>query len=134
MEEKANNTPETFLLYNKCVGTLQAINMQYNEETKSMCNVIVFSTLADAYQIKEVYERLLNFMRENDLYERYLACILELQFNPPKQEKQEGESSNNSEQKSSEEKGKGGVGTKRSEDNKKITEMFIKKLYEDEDF
>lgn len=132
--EENKNTPETFLLFNELVGTIEAINLQYNNKTKSMCNVVVFGCLAKAYSIHEVYERLLCYMQENDLYERYLPCILELQFNPPPsnlvQEIEQNKKGNNEETKA--EKG-GGIKTKKIEENKDITKIFIDNLFKDEE-
>lgn len=131
MEEKINNTPETFLLFNELAGTIEAINMQYNDKTKSMCNVVVFGCLVKAYSIHEVYERLLSYMQDNNLYERYLSCILELQFNPPKSEEVESDIDAPDGKPDNKQRGnKGGVATK-VDDNKSITKVFIENLFKD---
>ena len=133
---------ETFLVYNMSVSKIQMANMQYTPNTKEMCEVAVLGTLTEAYMIPEVYERVLQYMQEHDLYERYLRPILELQFNPPQQQSGEGNGNSGGEQNDTdkkEEKQKqsdgGGVSTK-TDKNKEISKKFIEDMFriDDNDF
>ena len=133
---------ETFLAYNMSVSKIQMANMQYTPNTKEMCEVAVLGTLTEAYMIPEVYERVLQYMQEHDLYERYLRPILEVQFNPPQQQSGEGNGNSGGEQNDTdkkEEKQKqsdgGGVSTK-TDKNKEISKKFIEDMFriDDNDF
>lgn len=137
-----NHEAETFLAYNMSVSKIQMANMQYTPNTKEMCEVAVLGTLTEAYMIPEVYERVLQYMQEHDLYERYLRPILELQFNPPQQQSGEGNGNGGGEQNDTdkkEEKQKqsdgGGVSTK-TDKNKEISKKFIEDMFriDDNDF
>lgn len=129
------NSPETFLAYNEAISTLQAVDMQYEEATKNMCLVGVYAILGKIYNLKEVYCRVLEFMMENEMYEKYLPSILELQFNPPSLKTSEGNGEiEDIENKTDNPKqeGKGGIGTK-TDESTKISDHFIRDLYKDED-
>ena len=145
-DKKDNNTDsnsETFLMYNMAVGKIRMANMQWSEDTKEMVEVAVMGALVEVYNGKDVYERVLSYMQENDLYERYARAILELQFNPPQVQKQagsgEGGEGNEEKQdgKTSEDKqtGNGGVSTK-TDKNKEISKKFIEDMFriDDSDF
>lgn len=138
-----NHEAETFLAYNMSVSKIQMANMQYTPNTKEMCEVAVLGTLTEAYMIPEVYERVLQYMQEHDLYERYLRPILELQFNPP-QPQQNGEGNGNGgsgqsdadkkeeKQTQSDNKQGGGVSTK-TDKNKEISKKFIEDMFRIDD-
>lgn len=145
-DKKDNNTDsnsETFLMYNMAVGKIRMANMQWSEDTKEMVEVAVMGALVEVYNEKDVYERVLSYMQENDLYERYARAILELQFNPPQVQKQagsgEGGEGNEEKQdgKASKDKqtGDGGVSTK-TDKNKEISKKFIEDMFriDDSDF
>lgn len=133
--EKIENTPDNFLTYNEIIGTLNAINMQYSDESKPMCNIIVFGALIKCYNNKEIYNRVLQYMMDNDLYERYLSVILELQFNPPTKRaelSENGEDSGDKKPANSKDKG-GNLATKPNDKNENITELFIRNLFKEDE-
>lgn len=137
MSSEDKQEQSTFLLYNMSITELNLANNQYSEETKEMCEVAVLGTLVKAYMCQDVYLRVLQYMRDNGLYERYIKSILEVQFYPPKTEEnkdKEVQSESPSEKQDKGEKGKssGGVATKVGKYDK-ISKKFMHDLFNDDD-
>lgn len=137
MSSEDKQEQSTFLLYNMSVTELNLANNQYSEETKEMCEVAVLGTLVKAYMCQDVYLRVLQYMRDNGLYERYIKSILEVQFYPPKTEEKESEvqyDSSSEKQDKNEKKGSssGGVATKVDKYDK-ISKKFMHDLFNDDD-
>lgn len=137
MSSEDKQEQSTFLLYNMSITALNLANNQYSEETKEMCEVAVLGTLVKAYMCQDVYLRVLQYMRDNGLYERYIKSILEIQFYPPKTEENKSEevqSDSSSEKQDKGEKGKssGGVATKVDKYDK-ISKKFMHDLFNDDD-
>ena len=89
---KESAEQETYILYNMTITKIKMANSQYNEDTKEMCEVAVMGALSEAYQITDVYHQVLQFMRDNEIYERFLKPILELSLYPPQlKQKQNGQ-------------------------------------------
>ena len=85
---------ETYVLYNMAITKIKMADSQYSEDTKEMCEVAVMGCLLDAYQIHDVYCRVLQYLRDNNIYERYLRPILELSLYPPEIKTQSNGSGN----------------------------------------
>lgn len=120
----------TFLLYNMSIAELNLANNQYSEETKEMCEVAVLGTLIKAHAQQDVYLRVLQYMRDNELYERYIKSILEVQFYQPQTnvvKSEEKQSEDNADKGSS-----GGVATK-VDSYDKMSKKFIQDLFKDDD-
>lgn len=138
-ENSKENGTETFLAYNMAVSKIQMANMQYTEKTKEMCEVAILGTLTEVYAIPEVYQRVLSYMQEHDLYERYLRAILELQFNPPQPQQvevQEEDNGDKKQEKSQDDKQSGGGVSTKTDKNKEISKKFIQDMFrlDDNDF
>lgn len=153
-EENKNTdcTPETFFAYNEAMGMLKVTNAQYSEDTKEVCELTVFSLLTKIYYLKDVYSKILEYMQQEGIYERYARAILEIQLNPPpppqaqqsqSQESGEGDGQNNTEnqnQSTQENQQKpqdkpesgGGVATEQHRSNG-ITREFLNNLFRDDD-
>ena len=135
-ENEGRETQNTFLLYNMSVTELNMANSQYSDKTKEMCEVAVLGTLTKIYACKDVYLRILQYMRDNDMYERFIKPILELQLFPPETPQSgEGKGEGESEEEGSESKKKGksgGVGTKVDKYDK-ISKKFIQDFFNDDD-
>lgn len=139
-EEKENI--DTYYLYNMAISKIKMADMQYGEDSREVCELAVLATLAEIYNIKDVYERVLSYLQENELYERYLKPILELQFNPPKSQESQSQSENgeggeegeNKEYKKDAKQSKsgGGVSTK-SDKFKEMSQDFINEMFRIDD-
>ena len=138
MSSEDKQEQSTFLLYNMSITELNLANNQYSEATKEMCEVAVLGTLVKAYMCQDVYLRVLQYMRDNGLYERYIKSILELQFYPPKiEESKQSEVENSSSPEKKQDKGEkgsssGGVATKVDKYDK-ISKKFMHDLFNDDD-
>ena len=82
-EQEKQLEQETYVLYNMAITKIKMTDSQYSENTKEMCEVSVMGTLLESYKIRDVYCRILQYMRDNNIYERYLKPILELSLYPP---------------------------------------------------
>ena len=82
-EQEKQLEQETYVLYNIAITKIKMADSQYSEDTKEMCEVAVMGTLLESYKIRDVYYRILQYMRDNNIYERYLKPILELSLYPP---------------------------------------------------
>lgn len=141
-EEKEKNI-DTFSLYNMAISQIKMVGSEYKEDSKEICELAVLKILSAIYDVKDVYERVLSYMQENDLYERFLKVILELQFNSPQSQSgegdgEEGEEGNgeNSDKESSSKEGKtsqsGGVKTK-ADKFKGLSKEFIDSIFRIDD-
>lgn len=131
-EENIEKEKESFLIYNMSICKIKMTDSQYSEDTREMCEVSILSILTEAYKIEDVYKRILSWMQKNDLYEKYIRPILELQLNPPKQKeielKNENGESSESEKSYNSEKKNGGVGTK-TDRYKEISKKMIEDMF-----
>lgn len=142
-EEKENI--DTYYLYNMALSKIKMANMQYGEDSKEVCELAILGTLAEIYNVKDVYERVLSYLRENELYERYLKAILELQFNPPKMQESQSQSGNsegeegrdkgeNGEYKKDTKQSKSGGGVSTKADKfKELSQDFINDMFRIDD-
>ena len=141
-EEIQNNEQEnTFLSYNFAIAKIKMINENYSEQNKEMCEVALLGVLTEIMNNEEVYHRVLEAMRNLDLYERYLRCILEVQFLPKMQtgegkgngeQSENGNNSNGNNAQNHQSNSNSNVATKA--DKSKINQKFIRDLFNDEGF
>lgn len=124
---------ETYVLYNMVISKIKMADSQYSDDTKEMCEVAIMSALFEAYQIQDVYYRVLQYMRDNEIYERYLRPILELSLYPPEadnQTKGDGENTDNDEYNSKEEKSNSDSNVKtKTNTYDKISKKFIEDMF-----
>lgn len=129
---------DTFSIYNMSISKIKMANLEYSEASKEICELAVLNILQSIYHIKDVYERVLTYMQENDLYERFLKSILELQFNPPQsqEDSQSNEKSSDCGESDTKEKKQsqdgGGVKTK-VDKFKEISKDFIDDMFRIDD-
>lgn len=132
---KESAEQETYILYNMTITKIKMANSQYNEDIKEMCEVAVMGALLEAYQITDVYRQVLQFMRDNEIYERFLKPILELSLYPPQlKQKQNGQGKGKPSSGNKKENSTGNDGIKTKTDKySEIYQKFIQDMFKIDD-
>lgn len=129
--DKIEKNINTFMLYNECIGVIKGINKQYNEDNKEISEIGVYSALYKAKNLdNDTYLKIMEYIINNNLYEKYSKPILELNYNYLETSKQETQTNNNNNQNSKPKENNNNSNIK-TQTNNDINEMFIKRLYED---
>lgn len=124
---------ETYILYTKAISLFEMIKAQYNEDMKQSFDLAVYEILRGVYSNKEVYTRVLQYMRDEDIYARHIKPILEIQFNTPQPQSvmaNSQPSNKNDEQQTKEQKTEDSNIATDVQKNKNINQDYIRRLFD----
>lgn len=143
MQQGMENEPVlemTYILYNKTISMIQLVDCKYEEEMAESFEYAIFNILQECYANQEVYERVICYLKEHDIYTRYIKPILEIQYQsavinslPSEQLNNQGKNNQNLLNEKNKQNTEGNLKT-REDKSTKIDKNFINRFYSDEDY